>query len=145
MDVSVSPQWIPTLTWTWVMIRLYKIIYTPSCAFIWFDSLKWDEITRTLWLLTFIWLALLLLYIIISALPRIPPSQLSNVSVAFSLKLSYLRENRTETVFMPFSIGCVLPVAMTAAVGAGWLLSQVVCAGLVFMSSPHKHTWESGR
>lgn len=33
---------------------------------------------------------------------------------------------------------------MTAAVGAGRLLSQVVCAALVFISGPQKDTQESG-
>lgn len=41
-----------------------------------------------------------------------------------------------------FLLAVLLCVAMTATVGAGWLLSQVVCAALVFISGPQKDTQE---
>ncbi len=43
-----------------------------------------------------------------------------------------------------FLLTVLLCVAMTAAVGAVRLLSQVVCAALVFISGPQKDTQESG-
>lgn len=42
------------------------------------------------------------------------------------------------------SLTVLLCVAMTVAVGAGRLLSQVVCAALVFISGPLKDTQGSG-